>query len=1096
MPGIRDLGDQQFQNLLSQEPLQLNTAYDNMTCSEQQDFILRTLRETHPALKNLGLSLDDLKSIVKNVQFGTQNLWNGIRTYLTASDIRQNASQLAVALFGDYLESLRAYYQSTGLEFPLEQTRQDVDLNYSYAEELVARAKRAEQLNFIQVTDDPPIFVQNEPMLPETYTVTGVSAPPKDDDLITDMFAYEVQTDPISGIVLHNGIPQPIGKTLTDDIVSTGNLKVLENFRKQNRDKLNKREKAYLSRRIRSAREINKLEKKALMRIAYGDPPEFDKSMEVIEDKDGFIGFPGLKLLESQSSHNGCWSCSYSLLLKSRSVTMSQENIRGFRVDLGNDPKEQIKVTNDYRKRMNNDEVNNLYENGDLLLKVLPNTAMNQFTINPMVDMPLSLKEKDKPARPLTKEEAQIFEQYYITQTREKLHDIIINALTVDRSPIAINWGGHYVTITGISQDGKIRVEDSARSKADNPTQILDLTDVINESLYGKKGQERVTATGLSLCWLKDLTPPEYGKVSPDNNQLYDEPDVVTIEKDGQIKFNIAGKNNLSLSGNPAAGQGAGNTLSRLQFMDQKDMPALLGGNIEGFGSVDGTFMIGTMETYYPKKMQLLRDPVLEQYKFNTGDQTIQELRGLMESSLYTLHFDQNISFDPIFRKYINALEELNYDHDPEDKEQIDEALDTLRELHDVFRREYTDGRTYYQVLEEGLQLKNRERFHELWNKLDRTSKLGINAKEILFDPENIRRFNEGLPAMDIEPAAPYLNYLYRQWRQVEQEIVNPENNRDSIAEHLSVIIAAEELWTEAIENNKGKKNTRVDEAAIKKNAEQIRQSRAFMKLIEKNKYIDLAKQGSSVDLVNAYRNAERKMGDRSEATVNDYILKEQDYRKKGQQLKTIYRQLRNTRTGSYLGLGIISRRHNSAAYENAFKALQSLKNGMYGQKYAAKRYEACQIIKDYLEGKEKERGRSFGKERWKGFMSALALCMPRKEFEEYCDHINQVRGVSGQPDNKDFIGPENFYDKNATMDIMMQDTMDRIKDGNATTRDYARAVAIRELQSQNRGSVTRAELRKRTDHMLENPQFKEFMTSRQKPEIEKAIEKKSFCLS
>ena len=121
--------------------------------------------------------------------------------------------------------------------------------------------------------------------------------------------------------------------------------------------------------------------------------------------------------------------------------------------------------------------------------------------------------------------------------------------------------------------------------------------------------------------------------------------------------------------------------------------------------------------------------------------------------------------------------------------------------------------------------------------------------------------------------------------------------------------------------------------------------------------------------------------------------------------------------------------------------------------------------------------------------MTALAETMPRKEFESYCEHINEVRGVAGQPQRDDYIGPENFYPKEDTMAHMLHDSMDRIRKGDATTRDYARVVAIRELQAQNRTSVSRRQLRKMTDQMLANAEFKEFMETKQKPEIAQTLQ-------
>lgn|GEM_PF-1880991 len=1091
MPNIRDMKPQEFQNLLGLNDEELNERYNSMSCGEQQDFILRVMKESHPVLRSLNISLDEMKTIVVDIQLGTQNLWNGVRTYLTASDIRKNAGQISMALFGDYIMNVAYLNQlPTDGSQPLPDAGA-VDSAYQNTEELVARAKRAEQLNFIQVTDDPPIFHENEPMGFENMTVpqgntileqgqNNPSVPMEnpDDDMIRDMFAYEIQTDPNTGLVLHGGVPQPIGPHLTNEIISTGNRKVLEQFYQDHKKELNKKEERYMRRRIRAAKHFEKLEKSALMHAAYGEKEKVPNDMEIGEDEDGFIGFKDLRLIEPQSSNNGCWSCSYSLLLKSRGVNLTQEEIRSFRVDLGENTKEQIKVTQDYRTRMNLDTVNNLYENGDLLMKVLPNTALTQFTLDPMVDTPLTIQTLNKPPEQLNSAQAAIFEQYYVAQTKEKLQSLITNALTVEKSPIAINYSGHYMTITGISPDGRIRVEDSARSYENNPTRILNLTDIIEESLYGKKGYDKVAATGLSLTWLKDIPTPEYGKVSPENNQIGNHPGTVRMDQDGVVLYDIKGNDQLSMTGSAQTGQGAGNNLSETMLMDLKDTQSLLGGKVEGFGGVNGKLMIGSMDTYYPKKVYLPGDPKLEPYKYNPEDEVVGTLRGLMDSSLYTLHFDQNIGIEPMFRKYIHALDELHFEHEPEEVEQIEDAKNTLRELHDLFRQPYRDGRTYFQVLQEGLKPENRERFKNLWNKLDKSANLGLNLDEIQFIPEPVRRYEQGLPAMDVEPTKPFAKELYLHWKSIEGKMGDPEYHRNEIEEQLSMIIATEEKWTEAIENAQFHGNVKVEyqKEIIKESAKKIRESRAFVKLMEKDNFIKLAKSGSSVDLVNAYRDAEKLMGDREKSTYFNYAGAKQGFDAQKVRISEVYRELRNTRTGTYLGWGIISRKHNSAKFEKAFKALETIKNSSNKPSDAKARYLACLDIMDYLEGKEKLPNRTFGKKRWEGFMKTLAEVMPRDEFEKYCQHINEVRGVKNKPESSNYIGPENFYKKGASIDDMLKDSRERINNGRATERDYARSMILETLKQEGRTLVTRTELRKLTDRTLRNKEFQMVM--------------------
>ena len=119
---------------------------------------------------------------------------------------------------------------------------------------------------------------------------------------------------------------------LTDDVLGTGDPKALKDFRDKNAAALNQPKNApakqYLDARIRVADKVEQLGEKAKANAALGKKP---KKHEVVATEDGFIGMPDLKYDNFQTSGNGCWSCAYSLLLKSRGVDLSQEEIRCWR---------------------------------------------------------------------------------------------------------------------------------------------------------------------------------------------------------------------------------------------------------------------------------------------------------------------------------------------------------------------------------------------------------------------------------------------------------------------------------------------------------------------------------------------------------------------------------------------------------------------------------------------------------------------------------------------------------------------------------------------------------------------------------------------
>ena len=112
---------------------------------------------------------------------------------------------------------------------------------------------------------------------------------------------------------------------LTDDVLTSGNLKVLNDFRKTHRKELadpkNSPAKEYLDARIQTAKRFQARERKAKLDAAMKKtPPKL-----AVDNKDGFIGFSELKYPDYQTSSNGCWSLAYSTLLKSRGADISQE---------------------------------------------------------------------------------------------------------------------------------------------------------------------------------------------------------------------------------------------------------------------------------------------------------------------------------------------------------------------------------------------------------------------------------------------------------------------------------------------------------------------------------------------------------------------------------------------------------------------------------------------------------------------------------------------------------------------------------------------------------------------------------------------------
>ena len=169
---------------------------------------------------------------------------------------------------------------------------------------------------------------------------------------------------------------------LTDDVLASGNLELLTQFRKNNEKALDKEENArakkYLEERIRVAEKLAALEKQAKENAALGK----ETPKPVLDEKDGFQGFSNLTYSGPQTSFNGCWSCAYSLLLKSRGVDLTQEEVRAWRPDYPPNTPPEEKANYARLEVMNTDAANAILPNSDLAAQLLPNTAVDQLHIN------------------------------------------------------------------------------------------------------------------------------------------------------------------------------------------------------------------------------------------------------------------------------------------------------------------------------------------------------------------------------------------------------------------------------------------------------------------------------------------------------------------------------------------------------------------------------------------------------------------------------------------------------------------------------------------------------------------------------------------
>ena len=776
-------------------------------------------------------------------------------------------------------------------------------------------------------------------------------------------FAYYYTFDTTSDKVV---MKRFVSQVIPDNILSTGNLATLEDFYEKNKERMTKADLQYMNARLHTARKIENLEKKAKADL-YNDVqvPKLKFSTS-----GGFSGL-AMKLPRKQTSDNGCWSCSLELLLKSRGVELTQEEIRAFRPDFKAGEEQQM--SDDRRKSMDLDRSAYLYDQSDLILKVLPNTAVQQLTLNPLqYDFGFEGKEKLK-GDDFVAARAQGVRAYKKV-FKEQFAEIVRNALDNDRSPISLNLGnGHFVTITGISKKGDlIRVEDSLRSKT-NTTDFLRVDELIDKYMVPKSFAD--TKNGCSLVWLKDITPPEY-EPGKKKDFTFDPIDGRTAETDekGKLTFrkNDTQDSSFSVSTNPKPGNGMlkGQELTRSVVMDEKKIKKAFNGRwMSAFGG-DKQFYLGSVQTYYPKEVFARKDPRLKGIA-----PTEEELRKENEI-LGAAPAPVNASKAKGKKENLNSRK----DNKPEEQKQ---------------------GRKPEQKKEDGKQGQKPAGDNNTAKKSDqKNAQKNIDQKEQNQQKpqdaeENISRllqFDEDQKNKDPKrpPAGTFNCLLY----DMQQKIFLGDLDE---AYYLSVICATLQRMDE-------KKDPKIYDNNPKMESEDIGKVGEYT---EKNLKI-ISDQ------------LEKEETRREE-------LKRMAVEKKPVALLSDIEKIENRYKESAKG----SREDRKEVFDQAFQLLgdvsntnqatQELENAIQGfkEKYESgkdttgrENYECAMDLLDYVERRKQPRVTESLRNRFDAAMRCLYMLLPDEEFKDLCDRINQARKVEDKQEDPSHVKPEDYAPK------------------------------------------------------------------------------------
>ena len=893
---------------------------------------------------------------------------------------------------------------------------------------------------------------------------------------------------------------------LTPMVLNSGNLNVLKDFQKAHEQELGdqkfEKSKKYLDARIKTTEKVNKLEEKAKKMAATGKRPK----KPTLDYADGFIGLSNVKYPAYQSSFNGCWSIAYSALLNSRGVNLSQEEIRQWRPDYkpgepGPDSKRTL--------LMNSDTANSIHSNADLAAKVLPNTAVNMLHIEPaetaqcMVDgMPLTKerlesvpKEQREQVKKQMERQIQIIKDEYKDQAKKQLQNTIHEAITVHRSPVPVTVDGHYVTITGISEDGEtLRYEDSIESKKfPSRTRTMKLDDLVHRGLEPHlRNGVMAPGKGIELCYLSDVPEAVHGKQEPTaldgNGKNY-----VQAKPDGTVDFSVPlADKQSSISGSPTEGQV--DTKSIDQAMELKDSDALsqkLGGKLSGWGATGGMIM-GSKATYYPKKVVQLGDPALGG---NMNEIHQNDLKGAVNLMNKVIEHTNDQEAKKKLENHVSALEKLGDElDDPEKREQVRKEL---QGACDVLTEK--DPQTQKPVFSAAYEMDNAARHRDLesFARLNRTLGLGRDEQmgqmqylstqyTVDYERERARQTEA------VSDAVQSRRFLGRVRRDFNEAVVKNQsgalldkNKVDEYQINLAKVASAYALHQQM--KQQGIEKPYPTEEQVNERVPQILESEAFQRTVTGWKeWNTIPKDLNDQKLDNMISGFVRNLGENQIAVAKEkeerksYTLDEDRLQDLQRKSKSITHRLNATKTGHYYGTNI-SRISNSSAFDKVKETI--LNTSTAKQITPEQNKKNIETVMSYLNGKEKVRKREFGRERWDLSMTYLATAMPRDKFEEYCAHVNRVRGVG--PDSPHYVGPETFYGSKTTTGTVLADTRKRVLSGDATERDYARLIALQKFRHQDASfhkvsaldsPKQKQKLVQETEAVLSDPQFKTFL--------------------
>lgn len=607
-----------------------------------------------------------------------------------------------------------------------------------------------------------------------------------------------------------------------------------------------------------------------------------------------------------------------------------------------------------------------------------------------------------------------------------------------------------------------------------------------------------VPGQGIELTWLSDLPVSEIGK----RQSALDPNRFVTTDQNGAVSVRVPHNHStLTAAGSPVQGQVSSKAIEQSFVLDQTKLARKLNGaKVTGWGVGEG-ILFGTVGTSYPGRVMRPGDPRLLAEAVSAQAGAFSKLHAGLDYFTANSATEADKARVSAFKNALSAFQQAAAGKAVD----LDKARETLAGMYD-FLQEKPNGsnKTRFETGFRGMGVEARKDFVENLRAIDFSLGLGREAAI-----SQLAALLESLQAEALvdqrrnDAKARYTENMVELWSNVQKNAAfrDAKGSPQRAEMHFNLTLIAANFFAYQKNLRDHKDPPFPTDKDVSDYLGRIQGSEPLRRTLEGKMTWLGNKSKYPMDFIRDLYAADRQVAEekrQKQKEVSPYAIPKEDWKRRRHRIQIVAALLQNSKTGSYVGADALSRSKNSDKFDQAMDAIRKTALTSEKEPPSAENVKtSVDTVLAYVKGKEKKRGSEFGRNRWASCMRFLADTMPRKDFEAYCDHVNQVRGV--KPGHPDHVSPETFYPTLSNAKYVMDDTITRIRSGQNTLRDYARLIAARKVGMRNGGAYLdyelikndkqRTELCVETEKVLGDKRFASFVEGTDKRELSRMLE-------